>query len=94
LASHLHENTVFNHRKRSLVKTPAKVEISENAGYVLLCQRGETEDSDWLAWIYPSPYTAAYRFGIVMEWRGHAASGRAHGTYEIDKCEWESMERK
>ena len=24
------------------------------------------EDSDWLAWLYPSPYTAAHRFGIVM----------------------------
>lgn len=24
------------------------------------------EDSDWLAWLYPSRYTAAYRFGIVM----------------------------
>ena len=30
------------HRKRSFLKTPAKVEISENAGYVLSCQRGET----------------------------------------------------
>ena len=26
----------------------------------------ESEDSDWLAWLYPSPYTAAYRFGIVI----------------------------
>ena len=24
------------------------------------------EDSDWLAWLYPSPYTAAHRFGIIM----------------------------
>jgi hypothetical protein len=22
----------------------------------------DSEDSDWLAWLYPSPYTAAYRF--------------------------------
>ena len=26
----------------------------------------DSEDSDWLAWLYPSPYTAAHRFGIVM----------------------------
>ena len=32
----------FCHRKRSFLKTPAKVEISENTGYVLSCQRGET----------------------------------------------------
>ena len=25
-----------------------------------------SEDSDWLAWLYPSPYTAAHRFGIVI----------------------------
>ena len=30
----------------------------------------------------------------VIEWRGHAPSGRAHGTYEIEKYEWVSMERK
>ena len=24
------------------------------------------ENSDWFAWLYPSRYTAAYRFGIVM----------------------------
>ena len=24
------------------------------------------EDSDRLAWLYPSPYTAAHRFGIVI----------------------------
>ena len=29
-----------------------------------------------------------------IEWRSHAPSGRAHGTYEIEKNEWESMERK
>ena len=23
-------------------------------------------DSDWLAWLYPSPYTAAHRFRIVI----------------------------
>ena len=26
----------------------------------------DSEDSDWLAWLYTSPYTAAYRFGIVV----------------------------
>jgi len=26
----------------------------------------DSEDSDWLAWLYPSSYTAANRFGIVM----------------------------
>ena len=26
----------------------------------------ESEDSDWLAWLYHSPYTAAHRFGIVI----------------------------
>ena len=26
----------------------------------------DSEDSDWLAWLYPSPYTAPHRFGIVM----------------------------
>ena len=26
----------------------------------------DSEDSDWLAWLYPSPYTAAHRFGIVI----------------------------
>ena len=29
-----------------------------------------------------------------IEWRSHAPSGRAHGTYEIEKYEWVSMERK
>ena len=24
------------------------------------------EKSDWFAWLYPSHYTAAYRFGIAM----------------------------
>ena len=32
----------FYHRKRLFSKTLAKVEISENAGYVLPCQLGET----------------------------------------------------
>ena len=26
----------------------------------------DSEDSDWLAWLYPSPYTAAHRFGVVI----------------------------
>ena len=26
----------------------------------------DSEDSDWLAWLYPSPYTAAHRFRIVI----------------------------
>ena len=26
----------------------------------------DSEDSDWLAWLYPSPYTATHRFGIVI----------------------------
>ena len=26
----------------------------------------DSEDSDWLAWLYPSPYTAAHMFGIVI----------------------------
>ena len=26
----------------------------------------DAEDSDWLAWLYPSPYTAAHKFGIVI----------------------------
>ena len=26
----------------------------------------DSDDSDWLAWLYPSPYTAAHRFGIVI----------------------------
>ena len=26
----------------------------------------DSEDSDWLAWLYPSPCTAAHRFGIVI----------------------------
>ena len=26
----------------------------------------DSEDSDWLAWLYPSPYTASHRFGIVI----------------------------
>ena len=25
----------------------------------------DSEDSDWLAWLYPSPYTAVHRSGIV-----------------------------
>ena len=32
--------------------------------------------------------------GTSGEWRSHAPSGRAHGTYEIEKYEWVSMERK
>jgi hypothetical protein len=31
----------------------------------------DSEDSDWLAWLNPSPYTAAHRFGIVI-WRSTA----------------------
>ena len=30
----------------------------------------DSEDSDWLSWLYPSPYTAAHRFGIVMALNG------------------------
>ena len=26
----------------------------------------DSEDSDWLAWLYSSPYTAAHGFGIVI----------------------------
>ena len=26
----------------------------------------DSEDSDWLAWLNPSPYTAAHRFVIVI----------------------------
>jgi hypothetical protein len=26
----------------------------------------DSEDSDWLAWFYPSPYTPTHRFGIVI----------------------------
>ena len=26
----------------------------------------DSEDSDWPSWLYPSPYTAALRFGIVI----------------------------
>ena len=26
----------------------------------------DSEDSDWLAWLYPSPYTAVHRSGIVI----------------------------
>ena len=33
-------------------------------------------------------------FIILIEWRSHASSGRAHGTYEIGKYEWVSIERK
>ena len=32
----------FYHRKQIFLKTLAKVEISDNAGYVLSCQLGET----------------------------------------------------
>ena len=35
-------NPCFYHRKNVFLKTPAKVEISENAGYVLPCQLGES----------------------------------------------------
>ena len=33
-------------------------------------------------------------FLYLIEWRSHAPSGRAHWTYEIEKYEWVSMERK
>ena len=26
-----------------------------------------SQDSDWPEWLYPSPYTAAHRFGIVIK---------------------------
>ena len=26
----------------------------------------DSEDSDWLEWLYPPPYTAAHRSGIVI----------------------------
>ena len=30
----------------------------------------------------------------AIGWRSHAPSNKAHGTYEIEKCEWDSIERK
>ena len=36
---------------------------------------------------------AADNAGLI-EWRSHAPSGRAHGTYKIEKHEWVPMERK
>ena len=30
----------------------------------------DSEDSDWLAWLNPSPYVAAHRFGIAMALNG------------------------
>jgi len=32
----------FYHRKRLFLKTPGKVDIYDNAGYVLPCQLGQT----------------------------------------------------
>ena len=26
----------------------------------------DSEDSDWLAWLHPSPFTAVHRFGRVI----------------------------
>ena len=31
-----------------------------------MCVVVDSENSDWIAWLYPSPYTAAYKFGIVI----------------------------
>jgi len=36
-----HIKALFTQRDLLFLKTPAKVEISENAGYVLSCQLGE-----------------------------------------------------
>ena len=43
LAFHLHKNPRFYHGKRSFLKTPAKVEISENSVFVFACELGQTE---------------------------------------------------
>ena len=40
------------------------------------------------------PSLAERKWTASIEWRSHAPSGRAHGTYEIEKYEWVSMERK
>ena len=41
--------------------------VFTNKTFFILRSRGEDfENSDWFAWLYPSRYTAAYVFSIVM----------------------------
>jgi hypothetical protein len=54
-----------------------------------------------LAWLRPPKYFCSILISLQywvwvcgIEWRSNAPSGRAHGTYEIEKYEWVSMERK
>jgi hypothetical protein len=54
-----------------------------------------TVSDDFSTFLPGSPLSASSRNS--REWRSHAPSGRAHGsdgTYEIEKYEWVSMERK
>ena len=44
--------------------------------------------------LYCRPTVQTVQFVECIEWRSHAPSAIAHGTYEIEKYEWVSMERK
>ena len=48
-----------------------------------------------LMWnLLPEPELLKKVADTVTEWRSHAPSGRIHGTYEIEKYELVSIERK
>jgi hypothetical protein len=40
--------------------------LDRNRKSLVLFVAVDSKDSNWLAWLYPSPYTAALRFGIVI----------------------------
>ena len=40
--------------------------FERNRKLIVLFVVVDSEDSYWLAWLYPSPYTAGHRFGIVL----------------------------
>ena len=52
---------ISSNRKSSFHKRGLEVKL-----IVLFVVVVDFENSDWFAWLYPSHYTAAYRFGIAM----------------------------
>ena len=53
--------------RKCLTSAPYVYSLFErNRKLLVLVVVVDFEDSDWLAWLYPSPYSAAHSFGIVI----------------------------
>ena len=53
-------------RRMSAHCTSRHCSFERNRKSLVLFVVVDSEDSDWLACLYPSPYTAAHRFGMVI----------------------------